>query len=355
MYLHWLAALIAAASATPQLKRTLSPFCHDVNALVTIVMEQTQATAFCSSYLSIPIATTTTTATDVVVLTSTVTSIVGTSTITASPVELDQTSNVPVVLTITNTVVVSTTIGTSTSTVTQPVPAICSALPANVKRAIIARKPMPSCFNKYSGTRLISSACSCLSVPTSTKTSTAYATTSNTTYPVLSVTATATTTPTSTSVITIFNTQTTIVDMTVHQTVTPEPATVTKTGPFFVQASGGGATGDYARFKGEEYGPYEHFDAGVTGADQFFIAPGNQLVNSGGSNLYTLCGSVGDVTDYSTCGIVSCSLRTDCTLDCGDSFLGTDPESFQDSGSNYCAIGENYFGGAPFTPYAVAV
>ncbi|KAM0721441.1 hypothetical protein Q7P37_002365 [Cladosporium fusiforme] len=157
-------------------KRALTPaICTTVNRLVTAAKQQAGATAFCSSYLSIPVVT--------------VPKTVSTETKTAT--------NFAVVY----TTEVSTTISVvSTDTVTAACPTKTITQRDLVKRATVTK---PSCLAAYTAKAILSSACSCLSVQKSTFTKL--------------VTATETITPTQVSTYTTVE----VVPSTATQTVQP--------------------------------------------------------------------------------------------------------------------------------------
>lgn len=133
----FLVALFAAvAQGSPAARATA--FCSIVDKLVTAAHQTSQATAFCSSYLHITA--------------STVTSTVSTYTYTFSPAGC-----------------------TAPAAKRTPEPGlealadIAAREPAPKGKTSVAK---PSCFKTYTAAAVLSSACSCLSIPTGTVTST---------------------------------------------------------------------------------------------------------------------------------------------------------------------------------------
>jgi hypothetical protein len=132
----FLAALfVAVAVGTPA--RTTS-FCSIVDKIVTAAHQTSQATAFCSSYLHITA--------------STVTSTVSTNTYTLSPA--------------------GCTAPAAKRTPEAGLEAVADIAARHPAQAAKQPVPKPSCFKSYTAGALLSSACSCLSIPTTTVTTT---------------------------------------------------------------------------------------------------------------------------------------------------------------------------------------
>lgn len=199
-----LTVLASVALANPFPSTTPKLFCEVVDLAVTLLKAQSTATHFCSAYLSMSTVTTTlgeaklhgyasTVCREVSRLifqsTSTITSTTGTTTVTAVvSTTTSLTSTVPTdVVTAPTTITIYTSTSTSTSVVTVTsgtvtvtgYPTGCDAVAATQKnkRAPSAGKSSssivkPPCFSAYTSGALLSSACSCLSIPTPTFTAT---------------------------------------------------------------------------------------------------------------------------------------------------------------------------------------
>jgi hypothetical protein len=141
MYLHSAAFIIGAAvaAAAPEpAAPNPTAFCSTVNKVITAVHAQSAATAFCSSYLHVSATTITVT---------------GTATSLPSDYPCYQNS------------------GTKRDEE--------AAAAALEKRGQAKPVPTPSCFKGYNAGKALSSACSCLSIPSGTSTTTAAATVTN--------------------------------------------------------------------------------------------------------------------------------------------------------------------------------
>lgn len=173
MYLSILAALTAAALATPLEERNIN--CNAVNTIITLMRQQHVATPFCSSLLSIPTVTSTytQTSTPACVTVTQSTSSVQTVTAVTSSVVYGTTTVYPVVAVSTTSTceIGATYVPTSPARMAKrappppgsPPPPPPPPLPAGPTP--IAR---PTCLSKFGGSA-ITSACSCLNIPTPTK------------------------------------------------------------------------------------------------------------------------------------------------------------------------------------------
>nr|OQO19751.1 hypothetical protein B0A51_11822 [Rachicladosporium sp. CCFEE 5018] len=187
---------------------TTANLCSTVQSLVSKYGAKSTATAFCSSYLGIKTRT----------LTATVTPTV--------------TSTVPITEVVSTTVTTGTVTSLSVNTVTVTQLANCATTTA----AAIKQKrnvEKPACLSSYSAFSILSSACSCLSIPTPSTTITV---TGSPTFVVSTATATsadtqlASATVTSTATVNVASTLTSVVP----QTVTVPGAAIPTT--FFLQA-----------------------------------------------------------------------------------------------------------------------
>ncbi|OJD33787.1 gleya adhesin domain protein [Diplodia corticola] len=227
-----LLALPVAVSASPLVQRDLlsaakSLFCSLNNDVVTALKQQSTATSYCSSYLSIPTKTFSTTST----VTPTSVHVTTTATITGDPYITTETATET---TSTDLHVPSTVVETDTTTVTvtsSTVTLSClssayTATPSaqNAKRGNVQK---PTCLPSTWASPAISSACSCLSIPTPSITSTITTTLAPGT---VTDTATQTLTPTETSTVTTTETSTnTVIDYTTTTTTTTETVYATAT------------------------------------------------------------------------------------------------------------------------------
>jgi len=174
-YLSILAALAASAFASPLEERNLN--CNAVNTIITLMRQQHVATPFCSSLLSIPTVTSTytQTSTPACVTVTQSTSNAQTVTAVASSVVYGTTTVYPVVaVSTTSTCEISATYVPTTSPTTParlakrappPPPRGPPPPPPPAGPTPIAR---PTCLSKFGGSA-ITSACSCLNIPTPTK------------------------------------------------------------------------------------------------------------------------------------------------------------------------------------------
>ncbi|KAM3421557.1 hypothetical protein BST61_g1944 [Cercospora zeina] len=183
------------------------------------------ASPYCSSYMKVPKKTTTITKVKTSTSTYYSTRTPGKTTVTASPITVTTSS------TVTPTTTVTTTISTGT-TVLVTVAASCTAPPflgdlpdpeIEIPEILPRNNPpsygvaKPKCFRNYNNKKAISSACKCVNVKPTTRTSTKYKTTTK------KVTSTKSATSTSTVTVTPTVTQTTTV------TAAPTTSTVTST------------------------------------------------------------------------------------------------------------------------------
>ena len=187
-YLSIIAALAAAAFATPLEERNIN--CNAVNTIITLMRQQHVATPFCSSVLGIPTVTTTytQTSTPACVTVTQSTSSVQTVTAVTSSVVYGTTTVYPVVaVSTTSTCEISATYipaGSPPARMAKrappppppgsppspppgspPPPPQGPPPPPPSGPTPIAR---PTCLSKYGGAA-ITSACSCLNIPTPTK------------------------------------------------------------------------------------------------------------------------------------------------------------------------------------------
>lgn len=175
-YLSIIAALAAAAFATPLEERNIN--CNAVNTIITLMRQQHVATPFCSSLLSIPTVTSTytQTSTPACVTVTQSTSSVQTVTAVTSSVVYGTTTVYPVVaVSTTSTCEISATyVPTTPARMAKrappppgppPPPPQGRPPPPPAGPTPIAR---PTCLSKFGGSA-ITSACSCLNIPTPTK------------------------------------------------------------------------------------------------------------------------------------------------------------------------------------------
>lgn len=175
-YLSILAAIAAAAFATPLEERNIN--CNAVNTIITLMRQQHVATPFCSSLLSIPTVTSTytQTSTPACVTVTQSTSSVQTVTAVTSSVVYGTTTVYPVVaVSTTSTCEISATyVPTTPARMAKrappppgppPPPPQGRPPPPPAGPTPIAR---PTCLSKFGGSA-ITSACSCLNIPTPTK------------------------------------------------------------------------------------------------------------------------------------------------------------------------------------------
>ncbi|EME38174.1 hypothetical protein DOTSEDRAFT_75987 [Dothistroma septosporum NZE10] len=241
LFLTWTFA--AFCTATPgQRDYKQNAFCQAVDQVVADFRDEGPATAFCSSYLHLSTACTDTTvthystiSTDILTtVTKTQTSTV-ISTSTAQPLTVISSSSVSETIvtstsgaSVTGTTTVtasvststSTTIITSTSTVT-PHTTVTSALtrctqpaanPPGKRAFRRGNAPQkPPCFGGYKDPNIISSACSCLSIPHATSRRTVTVSKTTTASHVVTSTVHVTQTSSATTVVTSPSTQTTLV------------------------------------------------------------------------------------------------------------------------------------------------
>lgn len=165
-----LAALAAAAFATPLEERNIN--CNAVNTIITLMRQQHVATPFCSSLLSIPTVTSTytQTSTPACVTVTQSTSSVQTVTAVTSSVVYGTTTVYPVVaVSTTSTCEISATyVPTTPARMAKrapPPPPQGHPPPPPAGPTPVAR---PTCLSKFGGSA-ITSACSCLNIPTPTK------------------------------------------------------------------------------------------------------------------------------------------------------------------------------------------
>jgi len=185
------AAVLAAPAPAPVLEERgliQAAYCLAQTVVIGALQQQTQATAFCSKFLSIPVVTSTVTSTTsqtvTAVATRTVTSTttLPVSTSTCAPQYANaQKRDVTVTLAV-------PTVSVKAATVTIAVPTI-TAVPT------ISAIPTPSVLAGLASS-VISADCSCLNIPTSTVTSTAVKTNTVTATSTTTTTAAATATPT---------------------------------------------------------------------------------------------------------------------------------------------------------------
>lgn len=137
-------------------ERCITKVCSKAIASISSASQQASATAFCSSYLSIPLATQTTTLTDAI--TTTVTSGTVTTTVATLTYHAITTSTLSSSTTTITEIPTTTTTTTTTATVTQT-PCVAPTLPKK-KRANSFKSPKPHRKSK----KIPKSACSCLSL-----------------------------------------------------------------------------------------------------------------------------------------------------------------------------------------------
>lgn len=176
MYLSILTAFAAAALATPLEERNIN--CNAVNTIITLMRQQHVATPFCSSLLSIPKVTSTytQTSTPACVTVTESTSSVQTMTAITSSVVYGITTVYPVVAVSTTSTceIGATYVPTTPARMAKrappppgspPPPPRGPPPPPPAGPTPIAR---PTCLSKFGGSA-ITSACSCLNIPTPTK------------------------------------------------------------------------------------------------------------------------------------------------------------------------------------------
>lgn len=165
-------AAAAIAAPEPLLARNGGINCAAFNTIVSIMHEQAVATPFCSSYLHIPRPTTTTTVTSSPPAVTTTTTVTSTDTVTTTSVSTYSTVTTvyPVVaVSTTSTCALSATVVQSKNQKRDPATTPCTttSIPA------YSDPPLgtPLVLTKFVQTD-VSSACSCLNIPTQTYTST---------------------------------------------------------------------------------------------------------------------------------------------------------------------------------------
>ncbi|KAL1792230.1 hypothetical protein ACET3X_009981 [Alternaria dauci] len=235
----------AAPEPAPQIVSKL--FYDVVRGLVTVAKQQPQATPFCSSYLKIPVVTKTST------ITSFTTTLTETSTITSgSTTTTDATNTITAIATQTETASATVTTVTTTtetiSTVSYSSITACASPQAIQKRAAAVVIKKPSCFANYVEGKALTSACNCLSVPTSSTTTTTTlsihtTTTVSVTVP-LTIQETATATQIDTVTDTITNTATETSTVTERTTIYTATSPVIAVPTFTIYAIGGGNNGN---------------------------------------------------------------------------------------------------------------
>ncbi|RYN63765.1 hypothetical protein AA0118_g4375 [Alternaria tenuissima] len=189
-------------------------FCDVVRGLVTVAKQQTQATPFCSSYLEIPAVTKTSTKTSFTA-TITQTNTITSGSITTTATTVTATAEETRTKTASATVTEFTTITSTSTTVSPPTTTLsprCLTVRDERKRAAAVATKKPTCLANYIEGQALSSACKCLSVPTTSTTWTAVVnipttTTTSVTVP-RTVVATATITQTNTATVIVTNTET---------------------------------------------------------------------------------------------------------------------------------------------------
>ncbi|PSN60721.1 hypothetical protein BS50DRAFT_625763 [Corynespora cassiicola Philippines] len=233
--------LPAAVSASPVVDRKLldTLFCKVNNIVITALAKDAAATTYCSSYLSIPTSTISTTVTETPssVYSTIPVTVTGPAATTTETQTYSTTIDVTATITEVQTEYTTTTLTSSTSTITCLNSAYTYTPPVGVVPAPAAQEPekrgipvkKPTYLPKNWNSVYVSSACSCLAIPTPSTTKTATQTlapgtitvyttdvltpTSTVTEVTISTstnTLTETTTSTSTSTITAFATATTI-------------------------------------------------------------------------------------------------------------------------------------------------
>ncbi|KYG41643.1 hypothetical protein M433DRAFT_177271 [Acidomyces richmondensis BFW] len=159
----FLALFVAAVAALPGHGTDPALFCSIVDKFVSAERTQSSATAFCSSYLSIPVVTSTSSITPQVMTTTTVT------TLYVNPPQITTTTTI--INTITPQAVTATITATEGTTTITSTASTCPVLPTPVVKAKRESSPWPKppCFSSWADGAALSSACKCLSIPTSTR------------------------------------------------------------------------------------------------------------------------------------------------------------------------------------------
>ncbi|KXJ86033.1 hypothetical protein Micbo1qcDRAFT_219886 [Microdochium bolleyi] len=187
-------AISASASASDLSSSATVPFCSSVVAAIEAAND-VGATAFCSSYLGIPVYTATTTISETA--TETVTTTSGTTTQVTTGVTVQQTATTTATAYVTAVTNVVSTFIIETDTVVSITS--CAPLPATtVFKRLIATSKVPDALSNYPVGEGLSSMCSCLGITASTTTATATAPSTPTTTVTLPVAATETQTATTT-------------------------------------------------------------------------------------------------------------------------------------------------------------
>ncbi|KAM3414608.1 hypothetical protein BST61_g9767 [Cercospora zeina] len=284
-----LASLAVATSVDNKPQIYGNTVCKVVSKVLCLPGAASSATSFCSSYLKVPVVTSSQTSTSVISSTETVTTTYSTSTVTAPSVVVTSTATITEVSTVTP--------GTSTVTTTIT-SAITNCSPPNLKRGVgqVAR---PREFAAFPHGKILSSACKCVSVPTSTSTVTSTISTTSVVTSTSSVVPTTTTTETTTSTTTIISVITSF--STTSRTTTAPSATVTvqavRQGPFAVVAQGGARNGQYAEIAPGRDGVLSTLlRATLSTASQFYINVDGQLASAAsGATADFRCGTSGTI------------------------------------------------------------
>nr|OQO24762.1 hypothetical protein B0A51_07787 [Rachicladosporium sp. CCFEE 5018]OQO25105.1 hypothetical protein B0A51_07427 [Rachicladosporium sp. CCFEE 5018] len=198
----FLASLFAAAAfATPLDERT-NLDCNAVNTIVTVLRQQNVATPFCSSLLHIPTVTKTLTQTSTPPCSTVTSNVQSTDTVTAFATSYYSTVTTvyPVVaVSTTSTCALGATSIASADTTPTPTAKVKRTIPTTSCKPTTTAIGTPTCLKNFIGSK-ITSACSCLNIPTPTSVSVSTTTlTASTITKVVAVTAKTTITSTITS------------------------------------------------------------------------------------------------------------------------------------------------------------
>ncbi|KAH6976320.1 hypothetical protein BKA56DRAFT_687986 [Ilyonectria sp. MPI-CAGE-AT-0026] len=318
------------------------PFCTIVKGLISAAHETAQATAFCSSYLHVPLSTSTSTVTSyttTVTIHSTITSGQFTTTHATETVTETDTATETDSATVTDyTTTVSTISTVSTTYITA-----CASPTAPAKRSVKGPSK-PGCLGKYQAGQALSSACKCLSIKPSTTTKKTTLRTPTTT--VVSVTVphtddvTATATATLVETETMTNTETDVSTVTNYETIYTSTTAVVAIPTFKVYAIGGdnnghpfydigdGRVGDDAE-NGVTVLEFSINSDGTLTADNGSKSgsEGETDPNAGGTDSYVMFGSSGNnlvnvvcnvlYNDDGTCPLACQGSRGTTNYDCG--------------------------------------
>ncbi|KAF2162696.1 hypothetical protein M409DRAFT_58106 [Zasmidium cellare ATCC 36951] len=298
-----LLALVGGAAASPAVNFNAA-FCSAVTNVISAAKQQATATSFCSSYLSIPLKTTTVTSTTYTSTYTGVSTKTTTTQVVIAPVVTDMaiastTSFTTTTFTDTSTTTTDTTSVLATSTVSS-----CSDPlnpPSKLKQRALAPIVKPTALTSYALGAPVSSACSCLSIAPSTTTVTSVTSLVKTVSTTTSVGTTTTTTPhtTSTSISTLISaiSTTTTTWTSVQATTTTGTTTIVSLPTFKIEVVGGWNQGSYAQVQSYGSSLGVALSGGASSSASTFYLSGTNLVIADGANAGDIAEE--DPTKYS--------------------------------------------------------